>query len=358
MSENTKTFFYHDKPLFGMDIGFSSIKVMQIDPQSKDAKRKVTGYGTAHIPPSTDDKGTLTNPQGIAEAMYNLFEKNIVGEITSRRVAIAIPSSSTFTRTLTLPLMAADDMRSAVQLDTEQFVPVPVKDLYIDYNVIGKREDGIDILTVAVPKKIVGSYLTLAKLLNLEVISIQSTIGAEARLFVQSELSDVPTVLIDLGTLSTDITIHDNTIVVSGTVAGGGEIFTKSIADKLGLSVQEAHTIKTKYGLGVSKKQQDIRTALSPTLDQLVKELRRLIRYYEERGERKKKISQIVTMGGGASMPGLSDYLTDILRLPVRMIDPWQHLQFGNLQQPNSADKSMYVTVAGLALTEPKELFS
>jgi Tfp pilus assembly PilM family ATPase len=82
-----------------------------------------------------------------------------------------------------------------------------------------------------------------------------------------------------------------------------------------------------------------------------------MIRYYEERGETDRKIGQIVTMGGGANMPGLSDFMTNNLRLPVRMCDPWQHLKFDHLQPPNSIEKSLYVTVAGLALMNPSEIY-
>ena len=82
-----------------------------------------------------------------------------------------------------------------------------------------------------------------------------------------------------------------------------------------------------------------------------------MIRYYEERSEAKTHIGQIVTMGGGANMPGLSEYLTNQLRLPVRMCDPWQNLDFGGLQPPSTVEKSMYVTVAGSALMNPKEIY-
>ena len=83
-----------------------------------------------------------------------------------------------------------------------------------------------------------------------------------------------------------------------------------------------------------------------------------MIRYYEERSGSSIKVGQVVTMGGGANMPGISEYLTSLLRLPVRMSNPWHSISFGKLQPPNSIEKSMYVTVAGLAVIEPKELFS
>lgn len=83
-----------------------------------------------------------------------------------------------------------------------------------------------------------------------------------------------------------------------------------------------------------------------------------MVRYYQERSTSEGKIHQIVTMGGGANMPGLSEHLTNALRIPVRMCDPWQQLDFDGLQLPNSTEKSMYVTVAGLALMNPKEIFT
>lgn len=83
-----------------------------------------------------------------------------------------------------------------------------------------------------------------------------------------------------------------------------------------------------------------------------------MIRYYEERYGADRKIKQLVTMGGGANMPGLSDYMTNALRMPVRMSDPWHHISFDHLQPPSDTELSMYITVAGLALMNPKEIFA
>lgn len=196
------------------------------------------------------------------------------------------------------------------------------------------------------------------KLLGLEPIAIETTINSSGRLFLHAEQSDEPTILIDFGSVSSDITIFDGTLVVTGTVSGGGDNFSELISKKLNVSLEEAHIIKTKYGLGVSKKQKEITEALKPILEQLIKEIKRMIRYYEERKTVERKIGQVVTLGGGANMPGLSEHMTNLLRLPVRMCDPWQSLHFGNLQPPNSVEKSMYVTVAGLALLRPEEILS
>ncbi len=354
-SMNNTTYLYHDRPLFGLDIGFSSLKAMQIE--SVGRKQKITGYGVTAFEAGAIEDGLIKDPVALAQSAKELFEKHLIGEITTRRVAVAIPASKTFNRLMSLPKLKESELDEAVKLEAEQYIPMPVDELYMDYTVLKRDSKSTELLAVAAPKKIVESYLQFTRLIGVESVMFETTIASAGRLFEHSERSKIPTVLIDLGSLSSDITIYDDGIVVTGTVPGGGDSFSSLIADKLKVSKQEAHIIKTKYGLGLSKKQKEITEGLAPVLDELISEVRRMIRYYEERSGSEEKIAQVVTMGGGANMPGLSEYMTNLLRLPVRMCDPWQHLDFGKLQPPNSAEKSMYVTVAGLALTNSKEIF-
>ncbi len=355
MGSMDSTFFYQDKDLFGLDIGFSSIKVMQLDGQGE--ARRVVGYGVTPFEPAAVTDGVITDLEKVASVIYKLFDKQLVGDITTKRVAVAVPAARTFTRTLTLPKLSRKDLGEAVRLETEQYVPVPIDELYVDYTVIGSSEKQMELIAVAIPKKIVDSYLSLMQILGLETVVVEPTISAAGRLFVQAERSDIPTVLIDFGSISSDITIYDKTLIVTGTVPGGGDSFTNAIAQKLKISHDEAHVVKTKYGLGLSKKQKEITESLNPIIDQMMKEIRRMIRYYEERTGTQRKIGQVVTMGGGANMPGLSEHMTNLLRLPVRMCDPWQHFEFSGLEPPNAVEKTMYVTAAGLGLIKPGEVF-
>ncbi len=344
---------YKDKPLFGLDIGFSSIKVMQIVDHGK--KQQVVGYGVASYSPKTTKDGVIEDLEGLAKVTKELFENGIVGAIDTRRVALTVPVAKTYNRIVTLPIMNKKDLDSAVQMETSQYVPVPLDELYIDYAITAQTKENVELLVVAVPKKIIDSYMTFTRMLGLEVVAIETTISAASRLVAHSEREKSPTILIDFGSVSVDITIYDQQLVVTGTVAGGGDTFTELISKKLDVSPQVAHTVKTKYGLGVSKKQKDIQEALDPILSSLTKEVKKMLRYYDDRATSKEKINQVITMGGGANMPGLSEYITNELRLPARMCDPWNHLDFGKLQPPSELEKSMYVTAAGLALIVPKE---
>jgi type IV pilus assembly protein PilM len=350
------TYFYKDKSIFGLDIGFSSIKVMQIDTHGD--KQTVRGYGVIDFDHTAIQDGVITDYEKVAGAILDMFKNKLIGEVNTRRVALSLPTARTFTRTMDLPALKDDEIAEAVALETEQYIPVPANELYLDYQIINKSKDGISILSVAIPKKITDSYITLIRMLGLEPVAIDTSILAAGRLFQkQHEHSDIPAVLIDFGSMSADITIYDQKIIVTSTIACGGDTFTELIAKKLKISIEEAQLVKTKYGIGRSKKQSEIIEALQENLDLLAKEIRRMIRYHEERSGSDRKIGQVVIMGGGSNMPGLNDYMTSVLRLPVRMCEPWQFLELHKLQPPSSVQKSMYVTVAGLALIEPKELF-
>lgn len=347
--------FYKDKPLFGIDVGSSSVKVMQIAKIGK--QQQIVGYGVANYDSKAVKAGVIEDPEEIAKAVQGLFKKGLIGEIDTWRAALSLPVARTYNRVMNLPKMNKKDLDEAVRTEAAQYIPVPIDDLYIDYNITLSSKDGFELLAVAGPKKIVDSYMVFADLLGIVPSIMETTISASSRLVAHSEQDDIPTILIDFGSLSVDMTIFDKQLIVTGTVAGGGEDFTKLIAEKLGVSRQVGHTIKTKYGLSVSKKQHDIEEALKPILSSLSKEIRKMIRYYNERTASENRIGQIITMGGGANMPGLSEYLTSELRMASRMCNPWTNLSFGKLQPPNEIEKSMYITAAGLALINPKEIW-
>lgn len=354
--------FYHDKPLFGLDIGHGSLKVMQLTEasskkSSKNHKPEVIGYGFASFDKAAIEDGVVIQPEVIAKAAFDLFKNHLIGDVTTRRVAIAIPAYRTFTRSLQLPKLKPNQLKEAVELEAEQYISLPLEELYLDYEIIKQTDTSTDLFVVAVPKTIVDSYLDLAQILGLETVLIEPILSSSGRLYTIDVNSDTASFIIDFGSMSSDISIFYGHVVVTGTVQGGGINFTDSIQKKLAVSHQEAGMIKTRYGMGASKKQAEIQQALEPTLQQIVKEIRRMMRYYEERYGSERPIAQIITLGGGANMPGLSEYLTQALRLAVRHSDPWQYISYKGLQPPAAADRPMFSTVVGLGLAHPNEVF-
>jgi type IV pilus assembly protein PilM len=356
--------FFHDQPLFGMEIGHGSLKVMQLAKQPREPavkqqpyRPRIIGYGFTAFDMASQKDGVIIRPEIVAKAVHELFQKHLVGDITTKRVAIAIPAYRTYTRSLQLPNLKQKELHEAVQLEAEQYIPLSLEELYLDYEIIKRTKNETELFAVAAPRTIVDSYLDLARILGLETVLIEPTLSSSGRLFSLDGQSDVPAIIINFGSVSSDISIFDKHVLVTGTVKGGGEDFTRSIKDKLGVTLQEAATIKTRYGLSLSKRQTKIKQALEPILREILKEIRRMMRYYEERYGSERPISQVITLGGGANMPGLDEHFTETLRLAVRHSDPWQYFDYQGLQPPVVADRPMYATAAGLSLAPAPEVF-
>jgi type IV pilus assembly protein PilM len=347
---------FEDKPMFALDVGRGSARVMQVA-RGKSAPR-VVGYGVTTFDHSVIENGVIVKHEVIAGAVQNLFKNGLIGDITTNRVALTVPVSRAFVRSIDAPKLSDKELAEAVRTEVEQYIPAAPDSLYIDYSQVTDTKGKTSVLVVAIPRKIVDSHVTLARMLGLEPVLVQTSSSAGTNLFARDPQSGTPSVLVDFGSDSADITIFDRNPVVSGTAACGGEQITKIISDALNVNEREAFIIKSRYGLTVSKKQAQIVAALKPILGLLTREIRRTIRYYGERSKSKGEIGQIVIMGGGANMPGLTDYLTDELRVPVRSFDPMLYLDFGRLQPLNESERMSYVTVAGLALYDPRKVFS
>ncbi|HEX9679561.1 MAG TPA: type IV pilus assembly protein PilM [Candidatus Saccharimonadales bacterium] len=347
--------FYKDKPIFGFDLGHSSIKVVQVEKNGR--KTSVIGYGTIDFDPIAVKKGVLVDIETIAKQTVKLFKSNIIGKIETKRVTSALPAGLTYSRIVTLPPMESKDVESAILLEVEQSIPVPLAELYVDYEVVYHAKDGsVEVLVVAAPKSIVDSYLNLFAVLGLEVVLFETTINSVARTVSHADNTSVPTLIIDFGSISSDLAVFDHTIRVTGTADWGGETLSKEIAKVLRVSLRQAQTIKNRYGLDVSKKQTQIAKALQPVLTQLINEIRRISRFYTERSGDNSKISQIVILGGGANLPGLSGYLTDKLRIATRLVDPLQNISFGRLQPPHKLERTLYSTAVGLSLLKSGDI--
>ena len=177
---------YTDKPVFGLDVGRSSIKIMQIDSSGK--KAQVTAYGNSSFEPKTIVSGVVVDIETLVKSTYDLFTNNLVGTLTTKRVALSLPNEHSFSRVLLLPEMSDTDLAAAVLNEAERAIPVPIIDLYLDYRVVSQGEDGSqEVQLVATPKKIVDSYMQVAAALGLEVAAIETNIGAVSRMVTHSE---------------------------------------------------------------------------------------------------------------------------------------------------------------------------
>lgn len=352
--------FHDEQPLFGLDIGHSSIKIMQLETRAG-KKPKVIGYGASnYYPENAITNGVIVNFDVLAQTLRELFSDRLVGDITTKRVACTVPTSYTFSRPMGLPLMGNQEIADAVKLEAEQYIPIPLENLYLDYDISHRDETGLSLLVVATPKNIVDSTIKFLQMVGFVPVALEPAMNAAARLFRMADLSHTESsLLIDFGSVAISIAVFDQSMFVNSTVGGGGDTLTNLIAKRYNITPSEAYKIKSQYGIVTSPEAMDVLETARPVLEPLVREIRKIMRYYNERAEKQpRKISQIITTGGGATMPGLNKYLANELGLPTRWLNPWPNIDFGSLPPPTSLASSMYATVAGEAILSSKEIFA
>jgi Tfp pilus assembly PilM family ATPase len=136
---------------------------------------------------------------------------------------------------------------------------------------------------------------------------------------------------------------------VTGGIAIGGNDFTVAISKHLNITIENAHQLKTLNGLSAGARREKIQEALSPSLSRITAEIRRVMRYYDERISNERKLAQLLIVGSGSNMPGLGDFFTNEIVIAARVASPWQKLDFGKLAEPGKQFRPRYMAVTGLA---------
>lgn len=344
--------FYKQKPLFSLDIGHSTVKVVQLC--NNRGQAQLVGYGYADFDPAAIKDGVVVDTNKLASALRPLLKQIVIGKLTTDRVVASIPTAHIFMRLIELQGLTDTDIAAAVELEAQQYVPLPIEQIYIDYSVLEHGEK-TRVLMVASPKTIVDSYIELFGLLNLEVYGLEPSLLAILRAVNYGQEGKGSKIIIDFGSDSSDLAIYDGQVRLTSTIATGGNQITEIIASTLNVDREKAQVIKSRFGIASSKWQQQLAPALAPVLTTLSREVQKMLRYHHERTDTATEIVEIIIVGGGANLPGLSDFLTHLSGIPVAACNPWSKIAVKPLQPPHQLETTLYATAVGLALKELKQ---
>lgn len=347
--------FFQDKPVIGLDISNASLKVMSVDRK----KWLVQGYGAIDLEPQkVKEAMEVEGKTYLTDKIKELLSDKVIGSLPSKRVTISLPTARSYSRTFNLPIAAEKSLQDAVMLEVDQYIPIPAGNLYIDYQIIERTKKEITVLVSAIAKVIVDNIMRSVREAGLDPIFIEPGIFSVGRVLTATERGDLPTVVVDIGPASTDIAILDQgTIRVTGGLAIGGNTFTLEIAKKLNVALENAHQLKVLNGLSAGPRQQKLNAALEPSLQRILAEVKKVMRYYDERVSDTRKLEQLLIVGSGSNLPGIGEYFTNGLIMPARVASPWQRLDFGKIQEPPKQFRPRYISVAGVANVSPRGLW-
>ncbi|MBI2017863.1 type IV pilus assembly protein PilM [Candidatus Daviesbacteria bacterium] len=337
----------------GLDIGFSSIKVVAL---SKDKQFKLVSLGSIPAPSPGMISDSDPDLEAVAVAIKRLLDDT---KIEDKEVVVALPESKVFTRVIDdLPYLTDAELSSAIKYASEEFIPMPLTEVNLNWQVLLKSKDRSKdtktvVLVIASPKNVVSKYVKVLSMAALHPKALETETIAVTRSLVGNNPFSPSSLIIQLGATTTDFAVVSKGLIwLTRSISTGGSALTRSLAQNFNFEFPQAEEYKKVYGLMEDQLEGKVLEALRPIVEIIATEAKRVIQSYETKYPND-PIKRAVLSGGGAKMPRFVIYLANRMALEVQEADPWYSIEKDKgLISKLSQDAPSYSVAVGLALRE------
>lgn len=314
------------KSFLGIDIGTSTIRVVEVSKYGD--QEKLENYAYLSIPafPSgplrAARKGSLVfSSKRLSELIGSMINE---AKIESRRAVFSIPDFSTLFTTFTLPQMAEEEIPQAVHFEARRHVPLPLAEVTLDWlsrKIENEQKGGFEILLVVVPNRIIDQYMEIARLAEIQMVSLEAEAFSLQRALLGK--SKETACLIDIGAQSTTCNIVDQGLLrISHSFDIAGNDLTERISKSLNIEYSRAEVIKINRGLLDKENKTD--QILKPLLGMIISEIKRVTEiFYEKEG---KDVQKYIISGSSGSLPGLKEYFSRALNSDIKIAFPFKNM--------------------------------
>lgn len=351
-----KSLFSGGRHLVGLDIGSSSLKLAEVVEAPKGGYI-LNRFSQLPLPQGIIVDGVIHDSSLLTAKVKELFKtsgnrhKGIVTSLSGHSVII---------KKVSFPTMEEEEMREMIKEDAAQYLPFDnMEEVNFDFQILGENEynsSQLEVLLVAAKKNIIDSYTETLQAAGLNVVIMDVDSFALETVYEENydfEENDI-VALINIGASITNINVvrTDTSIFTRDFTLGGNKI-TESVADKLGVSFDEAERIKIEGPIGADEfERNEFRMSLIEYADPICAEIERSIEFFRSTSGGD-YIKSVLLSGGGAKLPGLVEELQQRLGIDTEIIDPFQKIAINDKSVDASLVEQMGPALAvsiGLAL--------
>jgi type IV pilus assembly protein PilM len=340
-------------PLLGLDISSTAVKLLEL---SRGGSRyRVESYAVEPLPPNSVVEKNITDVDAVGEAIRRAVKRS---GTRTRDVAAAIAGSSVITKVVPMPAgLNDDDLESQIELEADQYVPYPLEEVNLDFEVLGSSEknpDMVDVLLAACRSENVDLRNAAVETggLHTRIMDVESFASENAFALLTEQLPDhgveKTVAVIDIGATMTTLNVmHDLKSVYTRDTVFGGKQLTEEIMRRYGLSYEEAGMAKRQGGLPENY-QTDV---LEPFKEAMTQQASRSLQFFYSSSAHN-KVDHIVLAGGSASIPGMDEMIQDKLGVETSIANPFASMSLSARVKPQtlSNDAPALLIACGLAL--------
>ncbi|KKS16200.1 MAG: Competence protein PilM [Parcubacteria group bacterium GW2011_GWB1_41_6] len=358
-----------DESFLGIDIGSSSVKIVQL--KKKNEQAILETYGELSVGPyagvETGQASHIVEDKAI-EMLKDLTKE---AGAKAQKAAVAVPLRSSFVTVIRLPVSPERNLDEAINFEARRYIPVSMSEVVFDWWVLPKEfedeeaqtfakeegkspveqkigQPGTEVLITAVHKDIIEKHKKVVAGAGLEAVLFEIEIFSGVRSVLGSEIA--PVLVIDLGASTTKMTVVDHGIArFAYSLDRGSQDITIALAHSLNISFSRAEEMKREIGFSSRPEYKEAAAVIEPLLDLIFMEARRTIADYRRR--RNRVIDHVILTGGGALLNGVVDFAVNKIGIETVLADPFSKVEHPSFLRPVLKEAGpSFSNVLGLAL--------
>jgi type IV pilus assembly protein PilM len=340
------------KPVIGLDISSTSVKLLELSRHGD--RYRVETYAVKALPPNVVVEKNINDQEAVAEVIRALVKQS---KTKLKYAAVAVAGSAVITKMIDLPSGLSDDaMESQISLEADQYIPFPLEEVAIDFEVQGmspRNPEQVEVLLAACRRENVEMRASVLQLSDLipEKVDVEAYSMERAFELISEQLEDQEgqvVAIIDIGATMTTLSVlvAGKTIYTREQLFGGKQL-TEEIQRRYGLSRDEAGLAKKQGGLPDDYESE----VLAPFKEAVVQQVTRSLQFFFSASQYN-DVDYIILAGGVASLEGLAVVIEQKLGTQTVVANPFARMSVSSrvnaVSLANDAPSLMIVT--GLAM--------
>ena len=317
--------FKNKKEVVGIDIGSSSVKVVQL--KDNKGSLQLLNVGIFPLPPEAIVDNTLMDSSLIVTVIKNLVAS--LG-IKVKDVVCSISGNSVIIRKIVLSAMPQEELEDQISWEAEQYIPFDINDVNMDFQILspdGNDPSKMNVLLVASKKDIINDYVAVFNEagMHLSVVDVDSFAVQNAFEANHDYSSEDILALVNIGASVMNINvIKEGITLFTRDVQMGGNLYTEEIQKQIGLSSEDAERGKV---LTDESTNEPLRNVILKVNETITQEIRRSLDFYNSTAN-DDRISRIFISGGCSKVFNLVETISEKIGLPVEKLNPFAKLQY------------------------------
>lgn len=332
---------------FGLDIGTTSLRAVQL--HGAGPVKTLEHYSETPITGNLALSDSKADQQALSHAIGEFVAKS---GISSRNVAVNLPSHRVFTTVIELDKLPPEELNQAIYYQADSFIPTSPDKSKIDWAIIGdspKTSGKVEVLISSVTNEFIEARLDMIEAAGLEVVAFEPVSMALTRSVLAPDAA-APQLVLNIGSKSSDLIIVMNGAPhLARVIPIGSEAIVRAAGQNLNVDTAQAQQFVYKFGVSKDKLEGKVYAAIITTVDSLMSEVEKSIKFFLDRYDNT-PLERIVVTGGASIMPELPLYVANKFNVSVEIGNAWRNVNFPAAQQNELLSVSNHFGVAvGLA---------